>query len=140
MLELMAGFVQELRNAGLPVSLTETCTSTSSAPRSCAWARTTISPRSVNLMALPTRFTSTCFMRTGSPITRSGTSCRTSQTSSSPFWCARSATVRSAESSSPRSSNPEESRSSRPASILEKSRMSLITESSVSAEERAVCR
>ena len=33
MLDLLAGFVTELRNAGLPVSLTEKCSSTSSAAR-----------------------------------------------------------------------------------------------------------
>ena len=46
-------------------------------------------PCSVNFIALPTRFDSTCLTRVGSPITPTGTSGATSHVSSSPFWCAR---------------------------------------------------
>ena len=48
-------------------------------------ARTTTSPCSVNLIALPTRLTRICRSRLGSPTTRSGTSGSTSRTISSPL-------------------------------------------------------
>ena len=71
----------------------------STAPPSAAFAgdlrpRTTTSPSSVNLMALPTRLSSTCRSRPASPTRASGTSGCTWQTSSSPFLWARTARAR----------------------------------------------
>ena len=60
---------------------------------------------SVNLMALPTRLTITCRSRAASPTTSGGTSGATRETSSSPFWCARTPSVRSVSPSSSRRSN-----------------------------------
>ncbi len=117
----------------MPVSLTTKwmCTSSSlSFPRS---AVTSTSPCSVNLMALPTRLSSTCRNRPGSPTRVSGTSGRIRQASSSPFSCARGATIRRASATVSRSPNSIASSSSLRASIFEKSRMSLITESRESA-------
>ena len=124
----------------IPVSRTEKRSSAAPSPTSSTLTVSTTSPRSVNLIALPSRLMSTWRSRTGSPIRRLGTSGRASASSSRPFWWARSATVLSADSISASSANSMVSRSSRPASIFEKSRMSLMTDSSVSAEARAVAR
>ena len=92
-------------------------------------------PRSVNLMALPTRLTSTCRSRPGSPTSASGTSGATWQASSRPFVVGPQGqrlerVVERRRAGRSRSG----SRSSLPASILEKSRMSLMTASSDSAD------
>ena len=74
-------------SAGMPtpVSVTVKCSSTSSVPRDSVRTRTTTSPSSVNLIALPARFITTCRNRPGSPISMSGTSGEMCPTSSSPF-------------------------------------------------------
>ena len=69
----------------IPVSLTVTCSATSSAASCSTPTRTTTSPSSVNLMALPTRFATTCRRRPGSPSSASGTLPATSHASSSRF-------------------------------------------------------
>ena len=51
----------------IPVSVTVKCRRTPSAVSSSSSTRTTTSPRSVNLIALPTRLTSTWRSRSGSP-------------------------------------------------------------------------
>ena len=59
----------------MPVSITVISTRSQAAPGRLArrtWMET--QPRSVNLSALPTRFTSTCRRRSVSPSTRTGTS------------------------------------------------------------------
>ncbi len=70
----------------MPVSTTAKCRPTSCllhlVRRSTAM---TTSPRSVNLMALPTRLTTICRSRPGSPINASGTSGAMRQASSSPL-------------------------------------------------------
>ena len=95
---------------------------------------TTISPCSVNLIALPTRLTRTWRSRPASPTSASGTSGATRQASSSPLEWARRARVCRVSSSASRREKGIGSRLSLPASILEKSRMSLMTVRSESAE------
>ena len=90
--------------------------------------RTTTSPCSVNLIALPTRLTSTCRSRVGSPITRSGTAGSTRRTISSPRLWADTASDFRMPATESRRPNSTCSMSSLPASILEKSRMLLISD------------
>ena len=124
----------------MPVSLT--------AKRTVAWSslccarvtRTTISPRSVNLTALPTRFRRTCPSRPASPRTARGTSAWMSEASSSPLAAARGAWTTIASSRTALRLNSRTSSSSLPASILEKSRMSLMTVSRFSEQRRTVVR
>src|ERR1022692_1265926 len=94
------------------------------------------SPCPVNLIASPTRLTIISRSRVGSATTSSGTSGRMSQVSSRPFWWARKARVLMAGTKLSRSLNSMESSSSLPASILEKSRISLMMVSSESADGR----
>ena len=54
----------------MPVSVTAKCSATASGSIDCGSTCTTTSPRSVNLIALPTRFMSTCRSRPGSPTSR----------------------------------------------------------------------
>src|SRR5258708_1937081 len=98
-------------------------------------ARTLISPSLVNLMALPARLMRICRKRVGSPRRTSGTSpCRAQVTSK--FFCwARTARGSNTLSMQSRSEKGTLSRSSRPASIFEKSRMSLMIPSKDSAED-----
>ena len=124
----------------MPVSRTANCTTASSPTWPCSSTRTTTSPSSVNLMALPIRFTSTCRNRAGSPTSASGTSGAMSFTSSSPFSCARNASALMVDSSESRRLNAMGSRSNRPASIFEKSRMSFSKLNSVSADSLTVSR
>src|ERR1039458_4549070 len=120
----------------MPVSWTTKCSSTRSCgPDSSAILKPT-SPCAVNLMALPTRLTIISRNRVGSATTSSGTSGRMSQVSSRPFWWARKARVLMAGTKLSRSLNSMESSSSLPASILEKSRISLMMVSSESADGR----
>ena len=117
----------------MPVSVTSKRTSAESG-RLLGRARTcTItSPRSVNLTALPTRFSRTWRSRPGSPADRAGTSGRPVAASSRPLACARSASSPTTSSTASRRSKSVTSSSSLPASILEKSRMSLMIASSAS--------
>ena len=112
------------------------------APSGPGWqrTRTTTSPCAVNLMALPTRLMSTWRSRVASPCTCSGTSGAMSMTSSSPFSAARVATLRQAAATVARSASGSRSSVSLPASILEKSRMSLRMASSDSADCCTMCR
>ena len=117
--------------------------STSSVGRRCSPAtstRTTTSPSSVNLMALPTRLSRTCRSRPASPTRASGTSGCTWQTSSSPFLWARTARVRRVSPSAARKEKSAGSSSSLPASILEKSSRSLMMPSRLSAADLTVSR
>ena len=121
-----------------PVSRTRTCTFTPSPSCGSGATSTVTSPRSVNLIELPTRLRSTCPSRPGSPTRPSGTSGATRYASSSPLACASGATVLRVSATVSRSANGTGSNSRRPASILEKSRMSLITPRSASPERRTV--
>ena len=97
--------------------------------------RTTTSPCSVNLMALPTRLTRTCRSRPGSPTSVVGHVGRDVAGQLQPLL--RGPAGPGSRMASPRLSRRSKatgSRSSLPASILEKSRMSLMTVSSDSAD------
>jgi hypothetical protein len=85
-------------------------------------------------MALPIRFESTWRIRPGSPRTKPGTSASTGTASSIPLASAALAKICSVSSSRERRSKSSASTSSMPASIFEKSRMSLITCRSAIAE------
>ena len=102
-----------------PVSVTE---KTRSSP--CMWASTVTDPSSVNLMALFTRFTSTCCSRPLSTVTREG-SPLSRERMVSPLPWARWPSVRRVASTSARGSTGRFASAIAPASILEKSRMSL---------------
>ena len=88
--------------------------------------RTVTSPRSVNLMAFPTKFTRTCRRRWGSPIRPMGTSDAVETSSSSPFACALSAMSSVTLSSTSPRSNRICSSAMCPDSTFARSRMSLI--------------
>ena len=98
--------------------------------------RTTTSPADVNFTALVSKLRSTCRKRVGSPATHDGNSESTKQLSSSPLRCAGSAIKAAVSSASARGSKSTTSSASLPASILEKSRISLITVRSASPEWR----
>ena len=119
-----------------PVSRTTMWSIDRRPPRSaCARRAPPPRPRSVNFMALPTRLTSTCRRRPGSPTTCVGHGrVDTAHTSSRPFSCARRASGLSAWPTVARRSKSSVSSSMRPASIFEKSRMSLMTCRSAWAE------
>ena len=123
-------------SAGMPgpVSRTAKVSCASSPSREPSATSTATSPRPVNLIALPSRLSSTWRRRPGSPSSRSGTNGAMLQVSSRPFWWARSATVRHASVTQSRSENSMRSRTSFSASIFEKSRMSLMIERSDSAD------
>ncbi len=105
--------------------------------RSSSRARTAISPREVNFTALFSRLTSTCRTRPGSPAHAASSARSVSQLSSRPFSSAGSAIMVVTSSMTSRSEKSTCSSSSLPASIFEKSRMSLMTERSRLADVRA---
>ena len=100
--------------------------------------RTSIStsPFSVNLTALPTRLVRTWRSRPASPRTAAGTASSIRHNSSMPLPCALPAAISATSSTSSRTSKSTGSSSILPASIFEKSRMSLMMLSSESAECR----
>ena len=117
------------RTAGampMPVSRTVKRNHTASSPVSITWTCRVTSPRSVNLMALPTRLISTCCNRSTSPTSgpsdRGGSETR----SRTPLACAEDP-IRLSTSANrvPRSKGCGSMRSW-PASILERSRRSLM--------------
>ena len=114
----------------MPVSLMENRSLTFSPVRSSSSAFTRISPRSVNFTALFTRLVMIWPRRSGSPSSAVGTSSATSTRNSSPlswaFWAVRVVT----EAITSSSEKSVVSMSSFPASILEKSRISLMMPSS----------
>ena len=96
---------------------------------------TSISPDSVNLIAFPTRLTMIWRSRPGSPSRRSGTPGATFNSTSRFFWWPRIASERIVSRRVSSSEKPIDSRRMCPASILEKSRMSLTICSSASADD-----
>ncbi len=97
------------------------------APSGSAWARTTTSPWRVNLMALCSRLAITWRSRKGSPCMRSAVAGGlTWLASSRPFSAAGWANMATLSSTSSPSSKSMRSSSMWPASIFEKSRMSLM--------------
>ena len=119
----------------MPVSLTSTrrhrAARRSRARRS---TRTTTSPRSVNLTALPTRFVSTWRRRRGRRARRRARRRRSQAVSSSPWRAPAGRAARRCPRRARARSKSCSSSSSLPASIFEKSRMSLMTPSSASPE------
>ena len=100
-------------------------------------ARTT-SPSSVNLTALPTRLLRICRSRTGSPRIWRGRSSERSHITSSDFSCAGAAISWMTSSASWQIETGIRSSVSLPASIFEKSRMSLMITRSASPERWTV--
>ncbi len=91
-------------------------------------------PRFVNLMELPARLTRICRILPGSPITRRGASGAYPRIKSIPFSAARGASSSATSSTATPRSKRIGSMVILPASILEKSRMSLMMVSSASAD------
>ena len=115
---------------GMPMPVSDTA-KRQRAPRPRAGSTPTstdTSPRSVNLMALPTRLISTWRRRPGSPTSASGTSGAMRQASSRPFLCARGASSLYGVSRRCRAARTATCSSVKLAALrsLEKSRMSLI--------------
>ena len=110
----------------MPVSITSKC----SATRSEFWWRTltriTTSPSEVNFTALAPKLSRTCRILVPSPSSAVGTSGWTSTRSSIPLACAVLARIRPTSSTTLGTSSADSSISSFPASIFEKSRMSLM--------------
>ena len=110
----------------IPVSCTEKHSRASRAVCNSAPTRTATSPCSVNLMALPIRLTSTCLRRTGSPTSSSGTLGSNKHFSFRPFCRAWKLSPFTISATHSRKLNSTFSSSTFPASIFEKSRMSLM--------------
>ena len=127
--------------AGMPMPVSRTETRSSNGSRvPLSSTRTAISPASVNLTALLSRLASTCRRRTGSPLTRSGRSEGQLKVSSMCFCWALAAVSCTTCSRVWRNGKATDSSSRRPASILDRSRMSLRISSSDSAEPLTMSR
>ena len=124
----------------MPVSVTWNWSMVHRCPRETSRTSSSTCPRSVNLIALATRFAMTCCRRTLSPTMAAGTSGWMSYKSSRPFWSALTASGLSIWPTSSRSENGIDSSSSLRDSILEKSRMSLMIDRSDTAEDLTVPR
>ena len=125
--------------ASMPTPLSETLKRSQTPPsagasRGAGASATTTCPACVNLMALPLRLPINWRRRTGSPATIMGAAASMSQISSRPFCCALWASRPTLSSTTCQRLKSMRSRSSLPASILEKSRMSLRMPSSACAE------
>ena len=116
----------------MPVSVTSTPSSTpAGSSRAATYARTRTSPTLVNLIALEIRLDSTWPSRVGSPTRRSGTSSSTATAEPTPAPPRTRPRIARGLVEDRRTSKSTSSSSSSPASILEKSRMSLMTPSRV---------
>ena len=122
----------------IPVSRTDMHSSTSLPSSRVDVTVTTTSPASVNLIAFDSRFNRIWRSRVTSPSTACGTSPSNRYARSRPRSAACRLARSSADSTHSRRSNGWVSMSIRPASILEKSRISLMIVSSASAESRIV--
>ena len=118
----------------MPVSVTLKRTRAASSPFSTRPAAMTISPFWVNLTALPARLSRICPRRRGSPTRFTGTSGSMRKSSSRPFSSTLTVSRLARLSMTSSRWNSVFSMSSLPASILEKSRMSLMMRSSALAE------
>ena len=117
----------------MPVSRTRKCSVTPASSSASADTSTTTSPATGNLTALLPRFTSTCPRRSGSQTSAVGRVAGASNSSSSPLDSAFRPTMLAVSSSTSSSRNGTCSRAIFPASIFEKSRMSLMMPSRLSA-------
>ncbi len=122
----------------MPVSRTAKVSSTRPSAAGAALTVSTTSPASVNLTALASRLSRIWRSRVTSPSTARGMSPSNRYAVSRFFSTARVDTRSSADSTQSRRSNGCASMSIRPASIFEKSRMSLMIVSSASPESRMV--
>ena len=123
-------------SAGMPMPESLTLNRSSAPSPSVAPAGSTFNrtwPRSVNLIALESRFKRTCRNRPGSPRSTLGTEAEISCSSSNPFCSARKRMIRARSRVTSSGENSIRSKVSLPASILDKSSTSLITSSSDSA-------
>ncbi len=114
----------------IPVSRTEKCRTVPSARRSPGLTESSISPRSVNLTAFDMRFRSTCPSRSGSPFHRRGMPGGTRSRNSSPLSETRCPIRGPRLASTSSRSKSTRSMEILPASIFEKSRISLMMPSS----------
>ena len=122
------------RSSGaIPIPVSDTATTSSPASRR-AWTAT-VPPAGVNLTALPTRLTTTCLKRSSSDST-SPTSSATSSSSPIPWRAARSRTSERAYSSAPGTEKTVGSSRICPASIFDRSRISLSSSSRCRPELR----
>jgi hypothetical protein len=125
-----------MTSGAMPAPLS--CTSTRRPRRppssSCAAAVTTTSPLSANFTALPTRLVGTWRSRAASPTTYVDALASGRTKSESPFISALSDSMLATSTSTSGKKKGLRSSSSLPASIFEKSRMSLMTESSSPAD------
>ena len=120
----------------MPVSDTSNRSTTPAPPASSRRTRRAIRPRCVNFTAFESRFAKTCRSRRPSPTSASGTPSSTSHDSVTSRPRRRGANDFTSASSRSRRRNARGSRTSLPASIFEKSRMSLMMSSSASADSR----
>ena len=118
----------------MPLSRTQKCSSTCSPASAASSTPTTISPRSVNLAALLPRLTNTWPSRSESPTSAVGRSAEVANNSSRPLSSAFRPIMLAKFSSTSSSRNGACSMLILPASILEKSRISLMMPSRFSAE------
>ncbi len=130
-------------SAAMPTPVSSTVTRITVAPggASSAEARDTSIetwPRSVNFTALLARFSTICRIRGKSPTAISGRPGSTRVSSSTPLRRAATATIRPGSRAIAPSRKGRGSRRRNPASMREKSRMSLITPSSARPEDRMV--
>ena len=114
-----------------PVSATETLTS----PLTCVAHTSTEPPAGVNFTAFESRLKITCLMRRSSPATTS-TSAFGASVTCTPSRVARSRTIATPRSSAPCNENGASSSSTCPASTLERSSTSLMSESRWFPEDR----
>ena len=120
----------------IPVSATSKRTRRPVSVSSPGVTRTVISPSAVNLTALETRLVRICWRRKRSPWTRSGVRRSMNARRSRCLARAFSASMSTAASTASERSNSARSSSSLPASIFDRSRMSLMIVSSASPDER----
>ena len=128
------------RSGGMPMPVSRTEKRSETEPDACAvgWTAMTISPDSVNLMALPARFTRTWRIRLGSPRSHAGTVGGTRHAKLRPLACAWAASRSATSSMVSRTSKSVTSMVTCPAPSFEKSRISLMMLSRESALLRMV--
>ena len=134
------------RSGGMPMPVSLTAISTSQrersvpSPSTTGWpeSSTSTSPRSVNFTALVSRLSTTCRMRPRSPRRAGGRLGDVTRRRPIPFARAVGARTASAAATVSSTENGSDSSSNRPASIFEKSRMSLMIVSSASPDVRIV--
>ena len=122
----------------IPVSSTSNATRAQPSGATSGVRRSVTLPRSVNLIALPTRLSSTCFRRWASPITQLATSCSTSNRSRRPLFSALARNSAATDAARLCSDIGAMFRTSLPASIFEWSSTSLRMFISDSPDDAAV--